>query len=507
MNRQLPGAVARAAAALSFTSVGIALCYATASAQDRLKTMPGYAQYQKVSAQISGAVRSGAINGTWSADSGSIEYVLDGKRYRFDVAARSATEMGAAADAGRVRPRWTRRRARRDGHRAWTAGRVGRFAGRQAEGVLPRSQPVGERRRRRQRVRDHDRRQREGPHQERHGELGLRRGARPDDAPCGGRPTAARSPTTASTRSRCSTTTCSSIRPSIQSTNRRRGVSEGRCRQSDRRPVRLRRRREEDARRSTSATASRSTTAWSGTTSTASRWSPDGTELLFNRTNRRQNVMEFVAANPDTGVHARDRSRGVADRLGRQPAADAVPQGQHAASSGSPSATAWTNFYLYDLTGKLITPLTTHTTLRSGRHREGRRGGGRRLLHGARRRQLTEDAAAPRRARRQGRRPADRPGVPPHGRRRASRPRRRRRRARRLGGAGARAASRRTTSTSSTSTRRTTRRRPRALSTPDGQGRRRARQERPDEVRRARPEEGRDVHLQGGRRQDDAARA
>lgn len=31
------------------------------------------------------------------------------------------------------------------------------------------------------------------------------------------------------------------------------------------------------------------------------RWSPDGSELLFNRTNRKQNVMEFCAANPSTG--------------------------------------------------------------------------------------------------------------------------------------------------------------------------------------------------------------
>ncbi len=31
------------------------------------------------------------------------------------------------------------------------------------------------------------------------------------------------------------------------------------------------------------------------------RWSPDGTELLVNRTNRRQNVMEFVGCAPATG--------------------------------------------------------------------------------------------------------------------------------------------------------------------------------------------------------------
>ena len=31
------------------------------------------------------------------------------------------------------------------------------------------------------------------------------------------------------------------------------------------------------------------------------RWSPDGKELLVNRTNRRQNIMEFAACSPETG--------------------------------------------------------------------------------------------------------------------------------------------------------------------------------------------------------------
>ena len=55
----------------------------------------------------------------------------------------------------------------------------------------------------------------------------------------------ARSPTTASTRSRCPTTSCSSTRRKLQSDARHRGVSEGRRAESDRRPVRLRRRHEE----------------------------------------------------------------------------------------------------------------------------------------------------------------------------------------------------------------------------------------------------------------------
>ena len=35
----------------------------------------------------------------WEADGKSFEYNFDGKRYRFDVAARQATPIGEAADA------------------------------------------------------------------------------------------------------------------------------------------------------------------------------------------------------------------------------------------------------------------------------------------------------------------------------------------------------------------------------------------------------------------------
>ena len=55
MNRQLPGSVARAGIALSFSLLAVSLLHVTTSAQDRLKTMPGYAQYQKMSAQLTGA--------------------------------------------------------------------------------------------------------------------------------------------------------------------------------------------------------------------------------------------------------------------------------------------------------------------------------------------------------------------------------------------------------------------------------------------------------------------
>ncbi len=63
-------------------------------AQDRVKTMPGYEQYEKMSSQIRNAFRSGALAVTWKDDGRSFEYVQDGKLYRYDVARRAATELG-----------------------------------------------------------------------------------------------------------------------------------------------------------------------------------------------------------------------------------------------------------------------------------------------------------------------------------------------------------------------------------------------------------------------------
>ena len=99
MNRQLPGRLARAGTALSLSLLAFAYADVTTSAQDRLKTMPGYAQYQRLSAQLNGAVRSGAINGTWSADSSSVEYVSTASAIASTSRRAAPTEIGAVADA------------------------------------------------------------------------------------------------------------------------------------------------------------------------------------------------------------------------------------------------------------------------------------------------------------------------------------------------------------------------------------------------------------------------
>ena len=106
-------------------------------------------------------------------------------------------------------------------------------------------------------------------------------------------------------------------------------------------------------------------------------WSPDGRELLFNRTNRRQNVLEFVAANPDSGatrvIVREDWPTGWVDN---RPPMQFLKDNQRFIWESERNGFA--NLYLYDLTGRLITPLTSHTAFEvtGGRRRA--------LLHGAR---------------------------------------------------------------------------------------------------------------------------
>jgi dipeptidyl-peptidase-4 len=74
------------------------LLHAVSAAQDRLPTMPGYQQFQKVSQESRDAVRSGALSVAWQ-DARSFEYTRDGKRYRYDLATKSTTELGAVPAA------------------------------------------------------------------------------------------------------------------------------------------------------------------------------------------------------------------------------------------------------------------------------------------------------------------------------------------------------------------------------------------------------------------------
>ncbi len=79
---------------------------ATLAAQDRLATLPGHEQYQRMSPQIQNAWVSGAITPRWDADARAFSYLLRGRTYRFDVgtmAASESTSPSPAPPAGRGR--------------------------------------------------------------------------------------------------------------------------------------------------------------------------------------------------------------------------------------------------------------------------------------------------------------------------------------------------------------------------------------------------------------------
>ncbi|MGH9841441.1 MAG: DPP IV N-terminal domain-containing protein [Blastocatellia bacterium] len=80
--------------------VALSLATLPAGAQDRLKAMPGYEQYQKMIREIAGAVKPGAVQVTWIDGGKAFEYRKDGKAFRYDIATKQAAETASAALAG-----------------------------------------------------------------------------------------------------------------------------------------------------------------------------------------------------------------------------------------------------------------------------------------------------------------------------------------------------------------------------------------------------------------------
>ena len=82
----------------------ISLLPAALIVQDRLQTMPGHQQYERMAREIPSAIKSGALSVTWTGNT-TFEYARDGKRYRFDVATRRSSELSGNADRNRTSPR------------------------------------------------------------------------------------------------------------------------------------------------------------------------------------------------------------------------------------------------------------------------------------------------------------------------------------------------------------------------------------------------------------------
>ena len=87
------------------------------------------------------------------------------------------------------------------------------------------------------------------------------------------------------------------------------------------------------------------------------RWSPDGTQLLFYRSNRLQNSMELTACDPKTGAcHAIIRETRPQSWTTNLPALRFLKDGKRFLWASERNG--WRNYYLYDLSGKLLQTLT-----------------------------------------------------------------------------------------------------------------------------------------------------
>ncbi len=88
-------------------------------------------------------------------------------------------------------------------------------------------------------------------------------------------------------------------------------------------------------------------------------WTPDGSEVTLRRANRRQNTMEFAACSPETG-----KCRTVVRETWPASWVSVLPPMQYLADGKrfiwTSERTGWTNFSLYDLSGKLLATLTRH---------------------------------------------------------------------------------------------------------------------------------------------------
>ncbi len=82
----------------------LALLPTAAFAQETLPEMPRYDRYQRIGREATGSVTGGTAMAFWTEDGGAFRYQKDGKWYRFDVAKRTATESTPPASVARPMP-------------------------------------------------------------------------------------------------------------------------------------------------------------------------------------------------------------------------------------------------------------------------------------------------------------------------------------------------------------------------------------------------------------------
>lgn len=80
-----------------FTAFSLLLIFSLpAVSQQWIKNMPGYEQYKEVAPKIRSAVKPGRLNVVWAEDGKSFEYNKEGKKYKYDLKKKKALEIGEA---------------------------------------------------------------------------------------------------------------------------------------------------------------------------------------------------------------------------------------------------------------------------------------------------------------------------------------------------------------------------------------------------------------------------
>jgi dipeptidyl-peptidase 4 len=327
------------------------------AAQDRLKSMPGYARYQDLAPQIPSSFKSGAIAPTWSADATSFEYTRDGKRYRYDVGMRQAVALGEAAEpAGR---------GDRGGRAQGAPERGRQYATADSPDNAYRAQ-----------FNDKDRNlylvdqaskaevavTTDGSRERRikYGSASWVYGEELDQV------TAMWwSPDSRKLAFyRFDESPVPDYYLQLDQTKLQSVIdSEAYPKAGVPNPIVDLLVYDVSSKKTTKIDVRDGkpfTNDVVGHYAYNVRWTPDGRELLFNRTNRRQNVLELVAANPDTGrPRVVIREEWPTGWIENSPAMVFLKDGQRFIWQSERNG--WRNFYLYELSGKLIAPLTSST--------------------------------------------------------------------------------------------------------------------------------------------------
>lgn len=93
------------------TALVLLLAFNVSFGQDKLKKMPGYERYKEMAPQIRNSVKMGSLTVSWDDNSNSFTYTQDGRLYKYDVKKKSASDIGEAPKRQR-RNWWEGRPAR-----------------------------------------------------------------------------------------------------------------------------------------------------------------------------------------------------------------------------------------------------------------------------------------------------------------------------------------------------------------------------------------------------------